>query len=161
MVVGVVRGAILTSMIQGIVASVCYLLVKNPSAFFLGFVTMIASIIPAVGSALVWGPLCIYYMSKAAFGKGLFILVWGLAVTGSIDNLLRPWLVGAKQNVPFFWLFFSMVGGIQTFGVFGLLIGPLVMAVLMLLLDVYQQVYLESETTVDSPVVRHKNRRKD
>lgn len=160
MVVGVVRGAILTSMIQGVVATVGYLIVKTPSAFFLGFLTMICSIIPAIGSALVWGPLCIYYISKAAFGKGAFVLIWGLAVTGSIDNLLRPWLVGAKQDVPFFWMFLSMVGGIQVFGVFGLLIGPLVMAVLMLLLDMYQQVYLDSETTVDSPIIRHKNRRK-
>ena len=142
MVVGVARGSILTSVAQGIAATAGFLILRTPSAFLLGFITMLVSVIPMVGTALIWAPLSVYYFWSGAYLKGTFLLVWSLLVTGSIDNFLRPWLIGAKEDVPFLWLFFSIVGGLQVFGLFGLLIGPLVMAVLIILLDVYRHVYL-------------------
>lgn len=142
MVVGVARGSVLTSVAQGIVGTVGFLILRTPSAFLLGFVTMLVSVIPFVGTALIWAPLSFYYFWTGSTTKGLFLLMWGLLVTGSIDNFLRPWLIGAKENVPFLWLFFSIVGGLQVFGLFGLLIGPLVMAILIILLDVYHHAYL-------------------
>lgn len=142
MVVGVARGSVLTSVAQGIAGTVGFLILRTPSAFLLGFITMLVSVIPFVGTALIWAPISFYYFWTGSVLKGLFLLAWGLFVTGSIDNFLRPWLIGAKEGVPFFWLFFSILGGLQVFGIFGILIGPLVMAVLIILLDIYHHAYL-------------------
>lgn len=142
MVIGAARGAIFTSLAQGLAATVGFLVLRAPFAFLLGFLTMIVAVIPVIGSALIWAPISFYYFWSGAYWKGAFLLVWGLLVIGLIDNLLRPWLIGIKQDISFFWLFFSLVGGLQVFGLFGVLIGPLVMAIVVILLDIYQHVYL-------------------
>jgi predicted PurR-regulated permease PerM len=142
MVTGVARGAMITSLAQGLAATIGFLILGTPSAFLLGFVSMLLSVIPLLGTALVWGPACVYYFWSGSALKGAFLLVWSIAVTGSIDNFLRPWLIGSRENIPFFWLFFSIVGGLQVFGLFGVLLGPLAIAVLTILLDIYRQAYL-------------------
>lgn len=143
MIIGAVRGSMLTSLAQAFVATVGFLITSTPSAFLLGFLTLFVAVIPVIGSAMIWAPISLYYFVSGVWWKGTFLIIWGLLMTGSIDNLLRPWLVGFKQDIPFFWLFFSMVGGLQIFGLFGVLLGPLIMTVLIVLLDIYQHVYLE------------------
>jgi predicted PurR-regulated permease PerM len=148
MMIGVVRGSILTSLAQGIAATLGFLMLQTPSAFLLGFISLLISVIPVVGTALVWGPVSVYYFWSGAYGKGIFLVLWGLLVTGSIDNFLRPWLIGNKQDISFFWLFFSIVGGLQVFGIFGLFVGPLIMTVLMILIDIYKQLFLPKNVDI-------------
>ena len=132
----------LTALVQGITGAVGYLIVGAPAVAVLGFLTALASLIPSIGTTLVWLPLAVVYFIKHAYLKGIFVLAWGLFVVGLLDNFLRPLFMRGKSDLPFLALFFGLLGGMQIWGFKGILLGPLLMAVLPALLDAYRQRYL-------------------
>ena len=133
-VIGVVRGSVLTSLIQGLLGMIGYFFAGTRAAVLLGCMTALAGFIPGVGTALVWAPLCGFYLLTGAFGKAMFLLVWGVLL-GGVDNVLRPFVVGGQSQMSFFWLTLALLGGLAVFGVKGLLIGPLAFALLPILLE--------------------------
>jgi predicted PurR-regulated permease PerM len=136
---GVVRGNFLIILAHGLVGAVGLLIVRAESVILLGLLMALAAAIPAVGTALVWGPLSVHYLMEGSYFRGLFLIGWGILAIGPIDNILRPWVVSAKTKIPFFWLMFGVIGGVQVFGPTGLLLGPLIMAVIPVLLDIYEE----------------------
>src|SRR6185437_15292598 len=97
MVIGVVRGWFLTTLVQGLIATLGYAIIKTRGAVLLGALTMIFGFVPVVGTFGIWVPVGIFYLLTGSYLKGVFILLWGaFVVVGVIDTLLRPYLVGKK-----------------------------------------------------------------
>lgn len=124
--------------------------------FYLGMATAIASFVPAVGTALVWIPLVIYLYAQGHPLQAVFVIVWGAVVMGVvIDNLLRPQLItrlsrfyaGGATDVQLLdhtlLVFLSILGGLITFGVLGLLYGPIIAALCLSIFDIYEEIHDE------------------
>lgn len=124
---GLLFSVLLTGLVQAVVATVAYVALGVPRAAALGFATFLASLVPSVGSALVWGPVGIGLLIAGLTTKGVVLIVIGVVVISSVDNVLRPLFArwGSLTLDPFLVLF-SMLGGVLVFGGFGLILGPLV-----------------------------------
>ena len=130
-------GSLLTAVTQGIVGGIGLWLVGFPALFW-GVVMAFASLIPVVGTALVWLPAAIYLAVTGDTQWALFMLAWGVIVVGSIDNFLRPlFMRGASMNTVV--VFFSLIGGLHVFGLVGLVYGPLVIAIALVLFKMYEK----------------------
>jgi predicted PurR-regulated permease PerM len=141
-IIGVVRGTFITSVAQSAVATLAFFIIGLPGALVLGFMTFIATIIPTVGTALIWVPVALYFLFAGPLWKGLFMVAAGVFGIGLIDNIVRPLVVRGDSELPFFWLFFAILGGLQVFGMMGVLLGPLMIAVMPILFDIYRTRYL-------------------
>jgi predicted PurR-regulated permease PerM len=124
---GLLVGVGLTSATQGLVATLAYLSLGVPRWWVLGPITGLASMIPVVGSALVWAPITLGLFLTHHPIKGLILVVLGLAVISTVDNLLRPIYARlGSLEMPTFLLFVSLFGGIAAFGAWGAVLGPLI-----------------------------------
>jgi len=94
------------------------------------------STIPMAGAFIVWVPVALFLALTGHWGQALILTIWGVVVIGMIDNFLRPKLVGQKARMHELVIFFSVLGGLSVFGVLGILIGPVVVAVTIALLEV-------------------------
>ncbi len=108
---------------------------------FWGTVMAFTSLIPAVGTAVVWVPAVGYLLVVGSWGKALFLAVWCVVVVGSIDNFLRPFLMKGEGGISSIYLFFAILGGIHLFGIVGILYGPLILGVTAILLYLYELEY--------------------
>jgi predicted PurR-regulated permease PerM len=92
-----------------------------------------------VGSGIVWLPASLLLMANGSLGKGIILLVTGVALIGTVDNLLRPYVMSEQVKLPTLLLFFAIFGGVQAFGIIGLFIGPIVLAVTMTLFSMLRE----------------------
>lgn len=129
---GLLIGVGLTSLVQGIVATIAYVALGVSQAWVLGPITGIVGMVPVVGSALIWGPIAIGLLLTGHPVKAAILGVIGLAVIGTVDNVLRPVFsrMGAL-HMPMLVLFVSLFGGLMMFGPWGAIIGPLVVRLAM------------------------------
>jgi len=141
-ITGLVRGSIVTAALQGVFATIGYLIAGVPAAVTLGMLTAFAAFIPMVGSSLIWLPISIGFILQGHLFHGIFILVWGILIVGLLDNFLRSWMIGKQAQLPVLFLFFSLLGGAEVYGVKGLLIGPLLVAIIPVFMDIYADTYL-------------------
>ncbi|HET8708189.1 MAG TPA: AI-2E family transporter [Pseudomonadales bacterium] len=132
-----VRGGFIVAASQGALGGIILAILGIPSAFLLGVIMAFASLIPAVGATLIWGPVAVYFFATSAYWKGLILIGWGVGVIGLVDNLLRPLLVGRDTNMPDYLVLFSTIGGISLFGLNGFVIGPLIAAVFIALWEIF------------------------
>lgn len=128
----------LLAFIQGTFATIGFAIIGVPSPFIWGIVCMVASFIPFIGAAIVWGSIGIIYLILGYYGQGIFILIWGALLISSSDNLLRPFLLKEGVKIHPFILFLAVFGGFLAFKVPGLIIGPLIMVFISTLLYIYQ-----------------------
>jgi predicted PurR-regulated permease PerM len=110
-----------------------------PSPLLWGVVMIFLSMIPMLGAFIVWVPAAIYLGLSGHWAKALMLTVWGALVIGSVDNFLRPKLVGERTRLHELLIFFSVLGGLQVFGVLGIVLGPVIVAITIALLDVLRQ----------------------
>jgi predicted PurR-regulated permease PerM len=96
------------------------------------------SMVPMLGAFIVWVPAAIYLAITGQVMKAVFLALWGTFAIGMIDNFLRPKLVGSRTRLHELLIFFSVLGGLNVFGVLGVVLGPVVLAVTLSLLDVYK-----------------------
>lgn len=144
------RGQMLTAMAQGGVTALGLWIAGIPGAVFWGAVAAVFSLIPMVGAAAVWVPATIYLFLNAAYHgsgqwRGFFLVAWGIMVVSLVDNVIRPWAMKGKTKMPAVLLFFAILGGIQAFGFVGLILGPLVFALVIPLVDIYKTILLDRE----------------
>jgi predicted PurR-regulated permease PerM len=125
-----VYGILTVGVAQGILTGLAMRIVGMPSSLLLGLAAGFASIIPVVGSALVWATVAIYLLVIGSIGKGLFLLVWGAVLISSVDNVLRPLVVAGRVELHPMVLLFFILGGVEAFGFLGLFLGPVVASVL-------------------------------
>ncbi len=133
-IVANVYGIVSVGVAQGFLTGIALVIVGLQSALLLGLCAAFASIVPVVGAALVWVPAGIYMIFTGATWKGIFVLIWGVAVVSTIDSIIRPWVVGGKVQLHPLVLVFSILGGVQAFGFLGLFLGPVIASVLSVLL---------------------------
>jgi predicted PurR-regulated permease PerM len=131
-----VYGVVMISAIQGALGFFIFWTLGLPSALLWGVVMFFLSMIPMAGAFLVWAPAAIYLAATGTWGKALILVIWGVLVVGSIDNVLSPRLVGRRASMHELLIFFSVLGGIQLFGVLGVVLGPVVIAVTLALVDI-------------------------
>lgn len=141
---GVIRGWFMSAILQGAVAMVGYLLAGVKGWVLFGFLTMLTGLLPFVGTALVWVPLSVHKMTQGHAGPGVFLLIWGICAVGLIDNFLRPYLMGHQLKIPFVVLLFAVLGGLELWGLKGIILGPLAVGLAPVFFDMYRQWYLGS-----------------
>lgn len=133
-------GTVLTAFVQGLTAGVGYAICGVPRAITWGVVTALASLIPAVGTALVWIPIGLYLAFTGHSGLAAVELIWGMVVVvGVSDYVIRPRLVGGHgQGHPLLMLI-ALLGGIEVFGLAGLIVGPVIMSLFVAILRIYER----------------------
>jgi len=124
----VVYGIIGTAMAQGIMGGLGYWIAGVPSPFLLGLLTMAFSLLP-MGPPFIWVPVTIWLYMNGPLGWAVFMAVWGLIAISGIDNLVKPYFIMQGTNLPFVIILFGVVGGVLAFGVIGLFLGPVLLAV--------------------------------
>jgi predicted PurR-regulated permease PerM len=133
-----VYGVITIGIIQGILGGLAFWVLGLPSAIVWGVVMTLLSMVPMLGAFLVWVPAAIYLALTGQYVKAILLALWGTLVIGMIDNFLRPTLVGSRTRLHELLIFFSVLGGLKVFGVLGVVLGPVVLAVTLALIDVYK-----------------------
>ncbi len=131
-------GTIATGMIQGVLATVGFWVTGVPDPLFYGVATAVASLVPAVGTLLVWVPVGVVMILTGHPGGGICELVWGsLVVVGASDYVIRPRLIGGESELPSLLTFAALFGGVEVFGLKGLIVGPVVMSLAFAVLRLY------------------------
>ena len=138
---GVVHGCLVVAMVQGLLAGLAYWFFGIPYAILWGVVTAFAALLPVGGTTLVSVPASLFLFLQGETLKGVFLLVWSIGVVGMVDNILKPMFIGARLKLPMLFLFFGILGGFAVFGALGFILGPVVLALLAALLDLYIEEY--------------------
>ncbi len=132
-----VKGTLVIGIVQGSLAGVAFAVVGIDGAVFWGTIMAVLSIIPGTGTALVCVPAVIYLMIAAHTVAGLGLGIWCAGLVGTVDNFLRPWLVGRDTKMPDLLILLGTLGGILLFGAEGVIIGPIVAALFVTIWDIY------------------------
>jgi predicted PurR-regulated permease PerM len=130
-----VKGNIVVALVQGTLGAVAFWVLGLQGAILWGAVMALLSLLPAVGAALVWGPVAAYFFFSGEVAKGIGLVVWGVVVIGLVDNFLRPILVGKDTRMPDYLILVATLGGIVVFGLNGFVIGPVIAAVFLVSWD--------------------------
>jgi predicted PurR-regulated permease PerM len=139
MVSATIYGGLLVAVVQGTLGGLAFWILGLPSPVLWGTAMGFLSLIPIGGTALIWVPTSVILLMQGAFGKGIILLAIGIFVISMMDNFLRPLLVGARTKIHPLLLFFSVLGGIQAFGMIGLVAGPLIVTLCITLIEIYTQ----------------------
>lgn len=123
-----IKGNLVIALIQGSLGGMIFWALGIPGALLWGVVMAMMSLIPAIGPAIVWGPVAIYLFASGETMKALILAGFGMGVIGLVDNILRPILVGRDTQMPDYIVLLSTLGGLGLFGINGFVIGPLVAA---------------------------------
>lgn len=146
MISATIYGGILIAIIQGGLGGLSFWVLGLSSPIFWGTAMAFLSFIPIGGTALIWGPAVIFLFIQGIYLKGLLLLALGVVLIGTVDNFLRPLFVSARTNIHPLFLFFSVLGGIQAFGMIGLVAGPLIITLFLTLMDIYVKGIKSSES---------------
>ncbi len=139
-----IYGNIITAVIQGIAGGIGFAIfgVSNPVLW--GSIMAILALLPFGGTAIIWLPAGIIQIAIGDYFSGIGIIVWGALIVGLIDNFLKPKLIGKKTNLHTLLIFITVVGGLYTFGFVGILLGPIVAALLITFLEIYRLRFVNS-----------------
>ena len=140
MVASTVYGGVTVAMIQGFLGGLAFYIIGFTSPVLWGIVMSIVSFIPLLGTLGVWGPAAIYLLMRGEYLTGIGLILYGTFVIGLVDNFLRPMLIGSRTKMPTIIIFFSVLGGIEAFGIIGLIMGPLIMAVFISVFEIFRHV---------------------
>lgn len=121
--------------VQGLTGGIVFAALGLPAPIFWGVVMGFCALLPLFGTALIWGPAVVGLLAMGHWGKAVILLVLGLLLVGGIDNLLRPILVSSKTQMNGLVVFISILGGVTAFGFVGLVVGPVVAAAIISLLE--------------------------
>ncbi|MCB4791917.1 MAG: AI-2E family transporter [Elusimicrobia bacterium] len=130
-----VYGTLAVASIQGLLGGLMFWWLGLPAPLLWGVVMALLSVIPVLGAFIIWVPAAILLLLKGSWGKALILTLWGSFVVGTVDNLLRPVLVGKRLKFHTILAFLSIVGGLIFFGSSGLILGPLALTVTSVLLE--------------------------
>ncbi|MGD0915761.1 MAG: AI-2E family transporter [Thermodesulfobacteriota bacterium] len=139
MVYATIYGGLLIAIMQGVLGGVIFWILGISSPILWGTAMAFFSFIPIGGTAFIWVPATILLFIQGAFWKGIILLGLGIFGISMVDNLLRPFFISAKTNIHPLLLFFAVLGGIQAFGLVGLVVGPLIATLCLTLIEIYTQ----------------------
>jgi predicted PurR-regulated permease PerM len=151
-----VYGVIVIALIQGVLGAAIFFALGLPSPLLWGVVMFFLSMIPMAGAFLVWAPAALYLAFTGAWTRAAILVAWGVLVVGSIDNVLSPRLVGKKTRMHELLVFFSVLGGLEVFGVLGVVLGPVVVAVTLALIEMVREVNRPPAETLPEETILEK-----
>ena len=126
-----VKGNVVVALLQGALGGLIFWFMGIHGVLLWSVVMAILSLLPAVGTALVWGPVALYFLATGAVVKGVVLIAYGVFVIGLVDNVVRPLLVGKDTRIPDYVILLATLGGIAVFGVNGFIIGPVIAALFL------------------------------
>ena len=132
-----VTSSLVAAAVHGILGGVAFAVTGINAPIFWGVMMAFFSFVPLVGSALVWVPIAISLIAGGHTLRGVLLLIFCAVIVGSVDNLVRPWLISGRAEMGGLVVFISVLGGISVFGLLGLVLGPIVVAMMASLLDLY------------------------
>lgn len=138
-------GILFIALVQGLMIGLAFAVLGLPDAFFWGVVTGIISIVPVIGSPLVWGPACVALVLDARWGAALGLAAWGAVVVSSADNAIRPLIYRRYAAIHPMITVVGAFAGIRYFGLLGILIGPLALSYFFELIRMYREEYIEQD----------------
>ncbi|MCQ9328810.1 AI-2E family transporter [Pelistega suis] len=130
-----VKGNMLVAVVQGALGGFIFALLGIQGALLWGVIMAFLSLLPAVGAAIIWFPVAIYFLVSGSYWEGGILIAYGFCVIGLADNLLRPMLVGKDTKLPDYLVLISTLGGLTAFGINGFVIGPLLAALFIAFWD--------------------------
>ncbi len=133
-----ILGTIVIGTIQGTIGAVTFLLIGVNTWMLWGIIMLVLAIIPFVGIYFIMLPAAVYHFIIGDVIKGIILLVVGTAVNWLVDYFIRPWFVGRESRVHDLLIFFATVGGIFVFGIMGFIVGPVILAIFLTLLEIYR-----------------------
>lgn len=136
----VVLGTLVTAAVQGTLLGIGFAISGMPSPLVFGAVGALASLIPIVGTALIWVPAAITLVAQGEVGWAIFLTLWSIILVGGSDNVIRPLIISGNSNASTLLVFIGLLGGLGTFGFAGIFMGPLVLTLVATLLE-----YADSE----------------
>jgi predicted PurR-regulated permease PerM len=146
-----VKGTIVVAVLQGALGGLIFWFLGIRAALLWAALMALLSLLPAVGAALVWFPVALYLLVTGAVWQGLVLIAFGVLVIGLVDNLLRPILVGTDIRMPDYVVLLSTLGGIEIFGMNGIVLGPLIAAMFMVVWDILSA---SRQAAQDDPISR-------
>jgi predicted PurR-regulated permease PerM len=134
-----VKGNLLVALIQGLLGGLAFWFLGVQSALLWAVLMAVLSMLPAVGAALVWAPVALYFFANGALWQGVALVLWGVLVIGLVDNVLRPVLVGKETRMPDYLVMISTLGGLAVFGINGFVLGPVLAALFIAVWHIYAE----------------------
>ena len=131
-----VKGTLVVALAQGVLGGLMFWLLGIRGALLWAVVMALLSLLPGVGTALVWVPVAVYFLVTGAVWSGLLLIGYGVLVIGLVDNVLRPVLVGKDSRMPDYVVLISTLGGLAVFGANGIVVGPIIAALFLAAWDI-------------------------
>ena len=147
-----VKGNIVVAVMQGLLGGLMFWFLDIHAPVLWGTLMAFLSLLPAVGAAIVWIPVALYFLATGAVWQGVLLIAYGVLVIGLVDNVLRPILVGKDTKMPDYVVLVSTIGGMSLFGLNGFVIGPVVAAMFMAAWDIFMKSRQEDGPTELPPV---------
>lgn len=138
-----IKGTLIIGVLQGGLAGLAFWLIGIDSALFWGTIMVVLSIIPVVGSSLIWVPAVVILAASGAYIKAVALALFCGLLVGSLDNVLRPILVGKDTKMHELFILFGTIGGISMFGIIGFIIGPIIAALFVTVWSIYGETFRE------------------
>ncbi len=132
-----IKGSIVVAIVQGILGGLAFYLLDIRAPLLWGVVMGLLSLVPAIGTGLVWAPVAIFLLATGEVTRGLVLLALGFFVISMIDNVLRPILVGKDTQMPDYVVLIATLGGLALLGMNGIIIGPVIAAMFIAAWDIY------------------------
>lgn len=138
-VYAIIYGTLAVSLVQGALGALMFWWLGLPAPLLWGSAMAVLAIVPVVGTAIIWGPAAVFLLLEGSPEKALILAAWGFIVIGLIDNLLKPAIVQDRLHVHIVPVFVSILGGLAAFGAAGVIIGPVILAIALALIDIWRQ----------------------
>jgi len=132
-----VKGSFVVALVQGSLGGVIFAFLGIPAALLWGVVMGMFSLVPAVGTGIIWLPVALYLLATGAVWQGVTLLLLGVLVISMVDNVLRPILVGKDTRMPDYLVLIATLGGLSVFGMNGIVVGPVIAAMFMAAWDIF------------------------
>ncbi len=150
MVVAAIYGGLAVAVVQGTLGGVAFFAFGLPSPVFWGTAMAIFSLVPLFGCAIIWVPAGLILLLSGDYAKGIGLLIYGVVIISSVDNIIKPLVIGGKTKLHTLLVFFSVLGGIKFLGFLGFILGPLITALCLSLLEIYTFEEPEQEELAES-----------
>jgi predicted PurR-regulated permease PerM len=137
MIVAAIYGGIAVGIAQGTLGGLAFFVLGISSPVLWGSAMAIFSLVPVFGSFTIWGPASAILIISGSYAKGIGLFVFGVLVISSVDNILKPLIIGGRTRLHMLLIFFSVLGGIKFFGFIGFILGPIITVLCISLLEIY------------------------
>lgn len=132
-----VYGILAVAAVQGFLGGLIFWWLGLPAPLLWGAMMSLLAVIPVLGSSIIWLPAALFLAIEGNWQQAIILVLWGMLVVGTVDNVLRPILVGNRLKLHTLLAFMSVVGGLVLFGSYGLILGPVVLAITLFLISIW------------------------